>query len=431
MVLTIFSPICWIYTLREVPPQMISNMFYEAPYPYLNSLIFYSVGLVVCFILYYLLTYLFIRFDKKSKHPLLFSIAFYILISYASHLVKGHENQAPYIAALTTLIFVFFSNALVIIIYELHNVRRDNRIGIFQSFLLLNTMHSTFINKGGTQLSPKGTRHLLESRVPDSDLKKMQLKGLQVLLLCVGLKIGADIFGHLFFNFKNSYLSQLGLPQYTLVDLKTYKTIPIAFSTSDQSDASVYLAIVIRAFHWFALRFSAWNSKIALLWFLGIHIELGILNPFKSASFVDFFRNVHVYIADFYKVFIFPYVSHFFRFIKNPVTKKYFCLWFMIFLGGGIFQTISHSYQFYFWPNHSFFIALGARGFYDAALATIICISIFLEKKKINPKNKFPITRTLIYIICYTVIVSISSSIKNKDFSLYQIWEYLKVLIGV
>ncbi len=431
LILAIFSPFFWVKSLHELPKIFLIRIFDEVRFTILDQILFYVVGLVICFFIYYLIRKIFLLVDKKAKHPLPFMMVFYGLLFFTNNWLK-YYSYSIYLEALRTLIIIFFSNAFVMIVYELHNVRKKNQLNSFQSFTLLNTLHSTFTYQGGTQLSPKGTKHLQDSLVEESELKSLQLKALKVLGLCLGLKVGADILGHLFLNFEMAYLKKISLPKYNIVDLSVFKTIPRFYLMDQvQHHGNIYLAVFIRSIHWLALRINGWNTKIALLWFLGIYIELGILNPFKSSSFVDFFRRLHVYIADFYKVFVYPYTYSFFKFVHNPVIKKYLSMWCMIFLGGLVFQTVSHFYQLYSWTTHKFLIVLETRAFYDGVLATIVCLSLYLEKKKINPNNRFVFIRTIIYIEIYSLIVSMSASMKNENFNIYSIYSYFKLLMGI
>ena len=201
LILTILSPFFWINSIQELPKNFLISIFNEVRFTLLNQIIFYVVGLLVCFVFYSLLRKVFLLVDKKGRHPLPFMLVFYVILFTLNEILKNY-SYSVYLEAMRSLVFIFFSNAFIMIIYELHNIRKNNQLNVFQSFALLNTLHSTFIYKGGTQLSPKGTKHLVDSQVEKIELRPLQRKALKVLLFCLGLKIGSDIVGHLFLNFE-------------------------------------------------------------------------------------------------------------------------------------------------------------------------------------------------------------------------------------
>lgn len=429
LILMVFSPIFWLFALNRNIYTLIHKFFYQNRFSATDQILFYITGLVICFTIYFILYNFYKLIDKEAKHPLPYLILFWFLLIFINYSLRS--PYLTFIPAMGSLIFIFFSNAFFIIAYELKNSRRQKNLKIHESFSLLNTMHFNSFLFVSTQLSPKGSQHLVDGVVENKKLKNLQLMSIKLLGLCVAVKVLTTFIGHLLLNVENSYWTNLHLPMLSYVDLMQYQTTPRYFVMNHSaSEQNVYFAIIVRSFHWFAERTVGWNSKIAVLWFLGIYIELGVLNPFKSSSFVDFFRRAHVYVADFYRVFIYKYLSGFFSFIKNPNLKKYICIWFMIYIGGFVFQTISHYYTIFSWSFTDYVIAMKARAFYDGVLATTICVGLFCEKKFPNSSNKIRLLRTFIYIISYSFLMSMSSSLKSPNFSLNSLFRYFQILLG-
>ncbi len=435
MTLALFSPIFFISSFFEVTFERSRPIYFYIRNLNLNYYetffwIFLSLG--CCYILYVGALYFYRKIHPSNKHPLLAILLLYAFI-YGAHSYFRLYHQLGHIHLVLFVVYSYFSSVFVMMAYEFKDDREMIFASPLQRFCMLSTMHTTFYQHTGTQLSPKGLKELFDfgNKEANPHPEVLKLKALRLMLLCLVAKILSVVLGHLFLSIESPLMSQFNISSYELYDLVNFKSVPRYFILNQTSNQSqVYLMIFIRGIHFFAFKYMAFNSKIALLWFMGFPIELAIINPFKASSFVDFFRRTHVYVAHFYKVFIFQYVSLLSGYFSTGLLKKYSTVWLMIFVGGMLFQTVSHNYQLFGYSLEQNYLHFSSRLSYNTILATLIVFSLFLEKKFRPQKNILRIGRGLIYIILYSVVMSISASIKFGKFDGSDIVKYFKFLLG-
>lgn len=436
LLLAIFSPIFWVNSLYDIgyfeSKRLIFFFFQHYKMNFVEVFFFFCLSLLVCFLIYWLIVILYRRFDKQAKHPLLFLLLFYLFVFAMNKLFQSYHLNI--FRAIGVVVLIFFSNAFVMLAYELKDFQFMNQKNIFQRFLLLNTLHSSSSSLVGTQISPKGAKEFYLKQVKDFNNDIYKKKALKILLICLLLKMFSDILGYLLLGVDVEWLAKLNLPTYIKIDSDAYQSVPRIATLGPAIEKSfLYLIVVLRAFYWFSKKVITENQNIAILWFFGFSIELGVHNPFKATSFIDFFRRTNVYIANFYKVFIYPYMISGVAFIENIKLRKSLAVWGMVFVGGLIHQTVKHYYQLYSWNLHEIWNLFIVRIFYGALLATFISISLSREKLEKRSKRSLPknFLIILVYIVAYTIIMSIPYSIKTKGFSLPLLIRYFEQIAGL
>lgn len=430
LILSIFSPLVFIYSLYlsklEQGPvyDLIRTRFKIGS---IETLTIILISLIVCYFLYVITLKIYRRLDTERRHPLAAVLCLFVMV----FLLSKAEIHLRYWPLMITILQAYFASIFVMLAYDLKDDKELSDLSTVSRFSMLSTMHSTFFQPGGTQLSPKGLKELRQTLLPAENQEYWQIAALKMLLLCVALRFIAVLLGHLFLGLENISLIKLHIPAFPIMEIDMHKTIPRYYAFSQHVERSqIYLLVFIRSIHWFIIKYIGFNSKIALLWFMGFPIELGILNPFRASSFVDFFRRTHVYVAHFYRVFIYPYVSSLLRNIKNIRFKKYLAIWLMIILGGFLYQTVSHSYQMFWWERAEFYQVMLSRLTYNCILATAITVSLYIEKRFPPKQNVLRIFRGSLYLVFYTVVMSLSASSKFQSFHAEDLIHYLLFLVG-
>ncbi len=433
--LYLFSPVFWIYGLFEISrfenKRGLLYSFEKMNWNLPETLLYILFSLLVCFALYWLAINLYKRVDREKNHPLLFAISFFLFIHTIEKCIQNYYPNA-YAQITWMIVYIFFANAFVIMVYELRDVGQYKSVNIFKRFLLLNTLHASYMPQVGTQLSPRGINHLLSSKITENnELIKIKKQALKVLAVCLGLKVTADLIEYLFLGIDIEYLARLNLPVFELIDLKHFKTLPrFAVLEMKIESAKFTTMLILRDISWLARKILQENQKICILWFFGFFIELGAHNPLKATSFADFFRRIHVYLAHFYRTFIYPYCLQLLSFYNDIKIRKYIAIWLMIFFGGIIHQSISHFYQLVSWKADDLYNLFISRIFYDSAMASIICVSVYCDKHRMKTPRLLKPIFLMSYILIYTFLMSIHASTKNRGFDLEMLFSYFKLLIG-
>lgn len=424
LLLMIFSPLVWADVVLN------TNRLHSLRESF-GDVKFFGLYLVsvLCGLGLYLLVRKITEKQKKSgRYAIYPTVGSYFVLIATFWFLRRREVAPVEILFVFSMVIMFYSSGFVLIAFDCLNAGKTLKEKV-QSFFLLNTFHSTLLVRTGSQLGPSGTSHFfapVRNREQTHYLKK---KGVQVALLMLLLKILSDLIGFIFLGIDSPLLAKLSISRLEIMHMGSYVNIPRLYTDQgDSGQGTLQLAVLLRSMNWYLARISHINFKILMLWMLGFYVKLGVDEPWKSKSFADFFRRTHVYVAHFYRVFVYPVLRPIKNKISNRALSKYIIIWLMIFVGGIIFQTVSHSYQLMYWKTSDIFELFKVRFLSDALLASCIVVGLLLEKKKRVKKQWELALNFIFYVFLYSVLMSISASIKTPGFSFEYLLHYFKRL---
>ncbi len=423
LLLVLFSPLIWAdVILSGEKLQQLRSSFGDFKFFSL-----YVLSVLCCLILYLLIRKIASSLKKRRSaiYPnLLLNFALIVLFVF---LRKGGHAPVEILFVLS-MICIFYSSAFVLIVFDCLNSGKTYKEKI-QSFFLLNTFHFSFMTRIGAQLGPSGTAPFFSKVREREQTQYLRKKGVQVALVMVSLKIASDLIGYVFLGVDNPMLQKISLSRFEVWQMGSNLNIPRYFlDHGDAEGGSLHLGFFIRSMNWYLNRISYINFKILLLWMLGFYIKLGVDEPWKSKSFADFFRRTHVYVAHFYRVFVYPIFRPVLGMISNKALSKYIAVWLMIFVGGIIFQTVSHSSQLMYWRLPDIVEMFKVRMLSDALLATCVVTGLFLEKGKRRKSRGELILWFMIYVQLYSFLMTINSTSKLPGFTLNSLFHYFEIL---
>lgn len=424
LLLMIFSPLVWADVILDTNRlHVLRESFGDVKFFSL-----YAVSVLFGMGLYLLIRGITEKQKKSGRYAIYPIVGAYLLLIVIFCFFRRRESIPFEVLFILSMVIMFYSSGFVLIAFDCLNAGKSLKEKV-QSYFLLNTLHSTLLTRTGSQLGPSGTSHFFSPVRNREQTYYLKKKGVQVALLMVLLKLLSDLIGFIFLGIDSPLLAKLSISRLEIMHMGSYVNIPRLYTDQgDSGQGRLQLAVLIRSMNWYLARISHINFKILLLWMLGFYIKLGVDEPWKSKSFADFFRRTHVYVAHFYRVFVYPILRPIKNYVSNKTFGKYIIIWLMIFVGGMIFQTVSHSYQLMYWKNSDIFELFKVRILSDSLLASCIVIGLLLEKKK-RVKKQWELTLNFIfYVFLYSVLMSISASIKTPGFSFEYLLHYFKRL---
>ena len=425
LTLILTSPFVWAYLIFNVEKLKV----FKEEFGNLKFIGLYLLSLFIAFLIYIFLKNSSKLFKMSNRYALVPILAVYLILLGIYLILKEHSHNASEAFFISNILIIFYASAFVMLAFDCLNSKRKLSDSV-KSFFLLNTLNSTFLYYSGTQLGPNGTLPLLapvRSRDQTNYLRRMAVK---IGLLMVLLKVISDLIGYSFLGIDNNFFYKINIPQYEIVHMGQLRNLPRLYTDhKEEFNGPLHLAVFVRSINWYMARISIINFKILLLWMLGYNIKLGIDEPWKAKSFADFFRRTHVYIAHFYRIFVYPIIRPMAGLVPNKAFRKYLSVWLMIFVGGIIFQAVSHSYQLMRWSTEDIINSYKIRIIYDTLLASFIVAGLAFEKKKKNKNILYHSLSIITYLLIYCALMSISASIKIKGFSVEYLGAYFKNLI--